>query len=128
MHVEPPCEQGVASTDRTWGVPLAGGTGASGSGIQFALTAAEYHRTIHRRDLRCSSRSQSSRAVSREPPASTTLNREKVAAVGRRAAGLDLDDCGRRLGLDEAPRASSPIAGVAVAPWLLALGRNCGPR
>ena len=34
MHVEPPCEQGVASTDRTWGAS----SGGAWSLRRFALT------------------------------------------------------------------------------------------
>jgi hypothetical protein len=71
-----------------------GGAEASGSGFQFALTAAEYHRTIHRRDLRCSSRSQSSSRVSREFRLDDVEPGEGRGCLGDRAAGLDLDDCG----------------------------------
>src|SRR5215203_6999165 len=39
MHVEPPCEQGVASTDRTWGGPSGRLTGAS---MPTRVSPAEY--------------------------------------------------------------------------------------
>src|SRR5215207_11255445 len=41
MHVEPPCEQGVASTDRTWGGP----SGEGAARLIQALSPAMMHGT-----------------------------------------------------------------------------------
>jgi hypothetical protein len=76
-------------------VPLAGGAEASGSGFQFALTAAEYITEPFTAET-CDAPA-AAKLVTRFPRIfgfDDVEPGEGRGCLGDRAAGLDLDDCG----------------------------------